>query len=306
MQPRLHMLEEQRTEDKAELATKREELLSASKEIARLKELVEAGQRSLAETNRELSLHREAAMQLEVEKEVRSRAETREEMERHERISACAQLLATQSDCSNRIRLVEEKSSHEISSLRDELSALQKQREEDLLRNEEISEKAAVLEGQISQYKLALENAAANHETVAELGQVKAELEIMRRRVVEINEVKLHEHSAAHQRIAELEAKVMENDVQRRKLHNLVQELRGNVRVFARVRPFLPSDEVDGAPESTILTRHDNAGVKIVKKPQNPDDKLEEHSFVFDKSFEQSASQVGIVHSSSWRVHDLI
>ncbi|KAN0123623.1 hypothetical protein V8E52_002955 [Russula decolorans] len=27
-----------------------------------------------------------------------------------------------------------------------------------------------------------------------------------------------------------------------RRLHNLVQELKGNVRVFARVRPLLPSD----------------------------------------------------------------
>jgi len=25
-------------------------------------------------------------------------------------------------------------------------------------------------------------------------------------------------------------------------MHNLIQELRGNVRVYARVRPFLPAD----------------------------------------------------------------
>lgn len=33
----------------------------------------------------------------------------------------------------------------------------------------------------------------------------------------------------------------------RRMLHNQIQELRGNVRVFARVRPFLPSDKTEPA-----------------------------------------------------------
>ncbi|CAE7849083.1 unnamed protein product, partial [Symbiodinium microadriaticum] len=92
----------------------------------RLKDLADASQRTIAERERETAAYREAAVQLEVEKEVRSRAETREEMERAERIAACAQLLATQSDCSNRIRDVEEKSNGVISSLRLDLHALQK------------------------------------------------------------------------------------------------------------------------------------------------------------------------------------
>ncbi len=36
--------------------------------------------------------------------------------------------------------------------------------------------------------------------------------------------------------------KVFNLEAERRKLQNLVQELRGNVRVFARLRPFLPND----------------------------------------------------------------
>ena len=34
----------------------------------------------------------------------------------------------------------------------------------------------------------------------------------------------------------------------RRKLHNMVQELKGNIRVFCRVRPLLPSD-ISGAED---------------------------------------------------------
>ncbi|OCH96400.1 kinesin-domain-containing protein [Obba rivulosa] len=43
-------------------------------------------------------------------------------------------------------------------------------------------------------------------------------------------------------RVAELERETLEAETIRRKLHNMVQELKGNIRVFCRVRPILPSD----------------------------------------------------------------
>ena len=46
----------------------------------------------------------------------------------------------------------------------------------------------------------------------------------------------------AGRRIDELEEEAREAEMVRRRLHNLVQELKGNIRVFARVRPLLPSD----------------------------------------------------------------
>ena len=51
------------------------------------------------------------------------------------------------------------------------------------------------------------------------------------------------------ERISELEEKVREGERQRRKMHNLIQELRGNVRVLVRCRPFLPSDGVEQEKE---------------------------------------------------------
>jgi kinesin family protein C1 len=53
---------------------------------------------------------------------------------------------------------------------------------------------------------------------------------------------------AAQRRIEELEVEAREAEMVRRRLHNLVQELKGNIRVFARVRPLLPSD-VSGTNE---------------------------------------------------------
>jgi kinesin family protein C1 len=46
----------------------------------------------------------------------------------------------------------------------------------------------------------------------------------------------------ARRRIDELETEAREAEMVRRRLHNLVQELKGNIRVFARIRPLLPSD----------------------------------------------------------------
>jgi kinesin family protein C1 len=50
---------------------------------------------------------------------------------------------------------------------------------------------------------------------------------------------------AARRRIDELEVEARESEMVRRRLHNMVQELKGNIRVFARVRPLLSSDVPD-------------------------------------------------------------
>ena len=47
----------------------------------------------------------------------------------------------------------------------------------------------------------------------------------------------------SHQKTIEnIERKLREEETTRRKLHNAVQELKGNIRVFCRVRPSLPSE----------------------------------------------------------------
>ncbi len=49
---------------------------------------------------------------------------------------------------------------------------------------------------------------------------------------------------SAQKQIEDLKRDAMDGELVRRKLHNMVQELKGNIRVFCRVRPVLPSDIV--------------------------------------------------------------
>jgi kinesin family protein C1 len=81
-------------------------------------------------------------------------------------------------------------------------------------------------------------------------------------------------------------------EVARRKLHNLVQELRGNVRVFARVRPFLPNDGFDMTklPSPTIKATAD-VGSLTIYRPAGVDERGEDQTFSFDKVFEPTATQ---------------
>ena len=50
------------------------------------------------------------------------------------------------------------------------------------------------------------------------------------------------ELESLRKKTAELEDELLEAEMVRRRLHNMVQELKGNIRVFCRVRPLLPSD----------------------------------------------------------------
>lgn len=73
-----------------------------------------------------------------------------------------------------------------------------------------------------------------------------------------------------------------------RSLHSFSQELRGNVRVFARVRPFLPSDGVGPDEVPAVIGKGDGVGCVVSKRLVGDDGKElapEVQSFSFDKCF---------------------
>lgn len=85
-------------------------------------------------------------------------------------------------------------------------------------------------------------------------------------------------------RIVELEVQLQKGEQLRRQMHNCIQELRGNIRVYVRTRPFLPGDQQTN--ESPIDVAPDGEALSIVdRRSGSPLD------FKFDKIFPPSAGQ---------------
>ncbi|CAI5737014.1 unnamed protein product [Hyaloperonospora brassicae] len=94
--------------------------------------------------------------------------------------------------------------------------------------------------------------------------------------------------------IAEMEVTIVEGDAMRRKLHNTIQELRGNIRVHVRLRPFLRSDGGEASaenPQSAIIC--DTFASTITTNVENP------HTFAFDKIYGPSDSQESLFQDVS-------
>ncbi|CAA7049212.1 unnamed protein product [Microthlaspi erraticum] len=86
-------------------------------------------------------------------------------------------------------------------------------------------------------------------------------------------------------RVEEAELKLVEGEKLRKKLHNTILELKGNIRVFCRVRPVLPGENEEGKAIS-YPTSLEALG-RSIDLLQN----AQKHSFTFDKVFVPNASQ---------------
>lgn len=83
-------------------------------------------------------------------------------------------------------------------------------------------------------------------------------------------------------RLEEAEQTILEGENLRKKLHNTILELKGNIRVFCRVRPLLPNDS--GAVSYPKNGENLGRAIELLHNAQG-------YSFTFDKVFDHSASQ---------------
>ncbi|KAJ1287343.1 hypothetical protein BS78_02G002800 [Paspalum vaginatum] len=94
------------------------------------------------------------------------------------------------------------------------------------------------------------------------------------------NQKKLLE--SALSRLEEAEQQILDGEKLRKKLHNTILELKGNIRVFCRVRPLLSNES--GAVSYPKSGENLGRGIELIHNAQA-------YSFTFDKVFDQSASQ---------------
>ncbi|KAI5386310.1 kinesin-like protein KIN-14D isoform X1 [Lathyrus oleraceus] len=87
--------------------------------------------------------------------------------------------------------------------------------------------------------------------------------------------------------LADKEFQVVEGEKLRKKLHNTILELKGNIRVFCRVRPLLREDRSETNMVVSYPTSIEMLG-RGIELGQNAGQK---HLFTFDKVFNHDASQ---------------
>mmetsp|Transcript_24312 Transcript_24312/g.33370 ORF Transcript_24312/g.33370 Transcript_24312/m.33370 type:complete len:709 (-) Transcript_24312:136-2262(-) len=97
------------------------------------------------------------------------------------------------------------------------------------------------------------------------------------------------------EKIEELEARQRADENLRRKLHNAIQELKGNIRVFCRVRPLSQKEEERDDVSPVLFQKHDPRNLEIVTTGLTsnsgralPDKR---QPFSFDKVFNPESTQ---------------
>jgi len=119
-----------------------------------------------------------------------------------------------------------------------------------------------------------------NQSTLARLVAEKVEMSVQ----LEQNTDAAMNYELSQREVKRLQKLLLESESARRKLHNRVQELRGNIRVFVRVRPFLPGDGDEYETKQPALKcLSDGQAINVGDK--------KEHKFSFDRVFKRGSSQ---------------
>ncbi|XP_048848941.1 kinesin-like protein KIFC1 isoform X2 [Brienomyrus brachyistius] len=95
------------------------------------------------------------------------------------------------------------------------------------------------------------------------------------------------------EKVAHQSDEIYQGEMERRKLHNTIQELKGNIRVFCRVRPLLTADQSNMAQME--FPAHDEKTLKLAKTEESHTgrngDTQRSYNFSFDRVFGPKASQ---------------
>ncbi|GFY57333.1 carboxy-terminal kinesin 2 [Trichonephila inaurata madagascariensis] len=146
----------------------------------------------------------------------------------------------------------------------------------------------------------------------AQLDATQLLVESLKEEIKQLTKMKAdkeNENERLLKNIANLESKLLAEESARRKLHNVIQELKGNIRVFCRMRPAL-SEELKNGIQLASITTADN---KIIEVNQMGDVGMNDsgkaqkkYEFSFDAVFPPSASQQEIFEEISQLVQSAI
>ncbi|PWN91373.1 putative c-terminal kinesin [Acaromyces ingoldii] len=127
-----------------------------------------------------------------------------------------------------------------------------------------------------------------------QIGSQKDEIQGLQGRIQELEAAnRLLQNTSLH-----LESELREAESLRRKLHNEVQELRGNIRVFARVRPSVKNDANNSTSLASIRFPNEREANQIellaMGESATGTATMRNHLFTFDRVFQPHTSQADV------------
>ncbi|KAJ3131889.1 Kinesin-like protein kifc1 [Physocladia obscura] len=99
---------------------------------------------------------------------------------------------------------------------------------------------------------------------------------------------------ASEDKVANLEKRLRDDETIRRKLHNMIQELKGNIRVFCRIRPPIESELSQDALSHIKFSDVDDKSLELLQNSENASGQgtvIKTYPFSFDKVFSPKSSQ---------------
>ncbi|XP_020790068.1 kinesin-like protein KIFC1 isoform X2 [Boleophthalmus pectinirostris] len=201
----------------------------------------------------------------------------------------------------------------ELEKQRGQISAFQKQLEE-LSGVQEELEKVSMEKDTLQKSLCNLEGKYKIMETLRDSQEVELQTLKMKLSVQESSLARLQqtlreteeEVQSLKETVSQQKDELYSGEMERRKLHNAIQELKGNIRVFCRVRPL-----VDGGLSKHIhLASDDKTSISLAKTEESHTgkgtDTQKNYNFSFDRVFGPQASQQDVFEEISLLVQSAL
>eukprot|EP00615_Pteridomonas_danica_P000507 CAMPEP_0114337758 /NCGR_PEP_ID=MMETSP0101-20121206/6578_1 /TAXON_ID=38822 ORGANISM="Pteridomonas danica, Strain PT" /NCGR_SAMPLE_ID=MMETSP0101 /ASSEMBLY_ACC=CAM_ASM_000211 /LENGTH=980 /DNA_ID=CAMNT_0001470103 /DNA_START=84 /DNA_END=3026 /DNA_ORIENTATION=+ len=270
---------------------------ASAKETEMLKEAISKVQTDLEKKTAEYEDARKRFSQMKealtVERNLRARAEIKEEQMRQEIIATTGQMHAMRDKFVGDIEVNTEEVENRTAELTEKIEGMETDLKE---KNETVSKLEAevtTLQGEVSGLKSALDGASAKASELSSLAEKAGQVDGLKLQISRLEEEMAATSGASKAEVEELKETIKEQeerllaaDDERRKMHNIIQELRGNIRVYIRVRPFLSSDQgvnIEGKLDPAVMVKQDGVTAEIKRLEEG--EIVESHKWEFDKSF---------------------
>ncbi|KAF9995117.1 kinesin-like nuclear fusion protein [Entomortierella chlamydospora] len=117
--------------------------------------------------------------------------------------------------------------------------------------------------------------------------------------------------SESQMTVQELEQRIRQEETIRRRLHNTIQELKGNIRVFCRVRPVVRSESASKAELTTALIKYPDQEGREIEFSHTTETATgsqigKTYPFTFDKVFQESSTQDDVFEEISQLVQSAL